>query len=126
VTGEALGGWVTGLTLSTAVCKNVTTGQAVTLNDPVSPWDCEAAGLGVTPGDRVTMHVRGRIKQRATDIGGAVAGMAPTSGGCTNLTTGQQVPFQHLVGATAASCAAAGVVVQPGDHVQMSVQGSAE
>ena len=108
------------------VCTNVTTGQVVTLSDPVSPWDCEAADLGITPGDRVSMHVRGPVQQGATDVGGAVAGMAPSSGGCTNLTTGQQVPFQHLVGATAASCGAAGLVVQPGDHVQMSVQGVAE
>jgi hypothetical protein len=50
----------------------------------------------------------------------------PTSGGCANLTTGQQVPFQHLVGATAASCVATGLVVQPGHHVQMGVQGTAE
>jgi hypothetical protein len=124
--GQPLSGWVTGLTPQTAVCKSVTTGQAVTLNDPVSPWDCEAAGLGVTPGDRVTLHVRGRVKQGATDVGGAVAGMTPTSGGCANLTTGQQVKFQHMVGATAASCGAAGLGIHPGDQVQMSVQGAAE
>jgi hypothetical protein len=41
-------------------------------------------------------------------------------------TTGQSVPFQHMVGATAASCVAAGLVVHQGDHVQMSVQGVAE
>jgi len=56
--------------------------------------------------------------------------MAPTSGGCTNLTTGQQAKFQALFqgepGATAASCVAAGLVVQPGDSVQMHVQGAAE
>jgi hypothetical protein len=126
VDGQALAGWVTGLTPSTVVCQSVTTAQVVTLSDPVSPWDCEAAGLGVTPGDRVTMHVRGRIKQRAPDIGGAVAGMIPTSGGCANLTTGQQVRFQHMVGATAASCVAAGLVVQEGEAVQMRVQGAAE
>jgi hypothetical protein len=51
---------VTGFTPQTVVCQNVTTAQEVTLSDPVSPWDCEAAGLGVSSGDRVTMHVRGR------------------------------------------------------------------
>jgi hypothetical protein len=126
VPGQALGAWVTGFTPQTVVCQNVTTAQVVTLSDPVSPWDCEAVGLGVSPGDRVAIHVRGPVKKGATDVGGAVAGMAPTSGGCTNLTTEQQVPFQHLVGATAASCLAAGLVVQPGDHVQMSVQGVVE
>jgi hypothetical protein len=100
--------------------------QVATLSDPVASWDCEAVGLGVSPGDRVTMHVRGPVEQGATDIGGAVAGMVPSSGGRTNRTTGQSVPFQHTVGATAASCVAVGLVVQPGDHVQMSVQGVAE
>ncbi len=108
------------------VCQNVTTDQMVTLSDPGTAWDCEAAGLGVTSGDRVTMHVRGPVEQGATDVRGAVAGLQPTSGGCTNLTIGQQVPFQQMVGATAASCGAAGLVMQPGDHVQMNVQGVAE
>jgi hypothetical protein len=52
--------------------------------------------------------------------------MAPTSGGCTNLTTGQQVTFQHVQGATAASCVAAGLIVQPGNTVQLHVAGAAE
>jgi hypothetical protein len=126
VTGQALGGWVTGFTPHTMTCKNITTGQVVTLSAPTSPWDCTAAGLGVTPGDHVAMHVRGPVKKGATDVGGAVVGMAPSSGGCTNLTTGQQVQFQHLVGAMAASCRTAGLLVHPGDTVQMSVQGAAE
>jgi len=76
------------------------------------------------------MHVRGRVKKGATDVGGAVAGMAPTSGGCTNRTTGQEAPFEALFqgqrGATAASCVAAGLVVHPGDSVQLHVAGAAE
>jgi len=115
VAGQVLSAWVTGVTPHTAVCENATTGQAVTLNDPAIPWDCEAAGLGVTAGDQVALQVRG-----------AVVGMAPRGGGCTNRTTGQQVTFQHMKGATAASCVAAGLVVHPGDSVQMRVQGVAE
>jgi hypothetical protein len=52
--------------------------------------------------------------------------MMPSSGGCANLTTGQQVTFQHMVGATAASCVAAGLAVHAGDTVQISAQGAAE
>jgi Right handed beta helix region len=130
VAGQPLSGWVTGFTPHTVICENGTTGQAVTLSGPAPSWDCEAASLRATPGDHVTMRVRGPIEQGATDVGGAVAGMAPSGGGCTNLATGQQVPFQALFqgipGATAASCVAAGLVVHPGDTVQMSVQGSAE
>jgi hypothetical protein len=72
------------------------------------------------------MHVRGPVEQGAPDVGGAVAGLQLTSGGCTNRTTGQQVTFQYMKGATAASCVAAGLHVHPGDHVQMRVQGAAE
>jgi hypothetical protein len=126
VAGEALGGWVTGFTPQTVVCQNVTTGHSVTLSDHATSWDCEAAGLAVTAGDHVSILARGPVNKSATDVGGAVAGMQPSSGGCTNRTTGQQVKFQQLVGATAASCVAAGLVVHAGDTVQMSVAGVAE
>jgi hypothetical protein len=126
ISGQPLSGWVTGLTPQTVLCQNVTTGQAVTLSDHATSWDCEAAGLGVIGGDQVAMRVQGSVNEGATDVGGAVVGMAPTSGGCTNLTTGQAVTFQHMVGATAASCVAAGLVVHPGDGLQMSVHGVAE
>jgi hypothetical protein len=72
------------------------------------------------------MSVRGTVEAGATDVGGAVTGMAPTSGGCTNFTTGQSVKFQRMAGATVGSCVAGGRVVHAGDTVQMSVQGSAE
>lgn len=130
VAGQALGGWVTGVTPRTVVCENVTTGQEVTLSAPESPWDCEAAGLGVTPGDHVALRMRGPVTHGAKDVGGAVARLAPYGGGCTNRTTGQAVTFEALFqgerGATAASCVAAGLVVRPGDQVQMRVGGAAE
>jgi hypothetical protein len=52
--------------------------------------------------------------------------MTPSRGSCTNLTTGQQVTLQYMRGATAASCLAAGLVVQLGEVVQLRVQGAAE
>jgi hypothetical protein len=126
VAGQPLSAWLTGMNLHTAVCQNVTTGHSVTLSSPAASWDCEASGLGVTAGDQVALRVRGPVKNVATDVGGAVVGMVPSSAGCTNLTTGQKVTFQHMKGATAASCVAAGLVVHRGDHVKMSVQGVAE
>ena len=130
VPGQALGGWVSGFMPGTVVCQNVTTGQAVTLHAPTIPWDCEAAGVEVRSGDQVALQVRGPMQTGASDVGGAVAGMVPSGGRCTNLTTGQQVLFQALFqgirGATAASCVAAGLIVHPGDTVQMRVAGAAE
>jgi hypothetical protein len=126
VAGQALGGWVTGFVPQTVSCQNITTEHAVTINDPASIWDCVAAGLGTTSGHQVAMRVQGTVEAGATNVGGAVVGVHLTSGGCANLTTGQLVSFQHMGSATAGSCGAAGLIVQPGDHVQMQVQGAAE
>jgi hypothetical protein len=126
VAGPPIKAWVAGLIPHSATCQNVTTGQVVTLSKPAAPWDCEAAGLGVRSGDHVRLRVQGPVKLYAPDVGGAVVGMTPASGGCINLTTGQQVTFQHLQGATAASCVAAALIVQPKEMVQIHVQGPAE
>ena len=96
VPGQPLSAWVTGLTPHTAVCENVTTGHAVTLSAPGSPWDCEAAGLAVRRGTWSPCACGAPSRQRAADVGGAVVGMAPRGGGCTNRTTGQQVKFEAL------------------------------
>jgi hypothetical protein len=80
----------------------------------------------IASGDQVAVRLRGLVKRTATDIGGAVVGMMPTSGSCTNVTTGQQVTFPYTSGATAASCGTAGLVIQPGEAVQLRVQGVAE
>jgi hypothetical protein len=122
-----VGGAVTGLRTTKAWCINNTTGASVVI--PLvgaTSWDCEAAGIAVSEGDRLSLRVRGLVTQDATDVGGAVTGMTPSSGGCSNLTTGQSVTFQQMKGATAASCVAAGLVVHPEDSVQMRVQGVAK
>jgi hypothetical protein len=117
---------VFGIIPHTAVCKNVSTGRQVTLSEPAPTWDCEAAGLAVHAGNTVTIQVLGTVEEAATDVGGAVTGIALLSGSCTNVTTGQQVQFQDMLGAREASCVAAGLVVQPGETVQMQVKGVAE
>jgi hypothetical protein len=112
------------------LCKNATTGHTVTISSQVQGWDCDEAGLAVTPGDQVSQRVQGPMAVNVTDVGGTVTGIVPSGGRCTNRTTEQQVPFQALFqgmrGATVASCVVAGLVVHPGDHLQMSVAGAAE
>jgi hypothetical protein len=120
-----LGASVVGIIPPTVVCTNVTTGQQVTPSPPAPTLDCEAAGLVVQAGDPVTIQVLGTV-EAATDVGGAVTGMAPLRGSCTNVTTGQQVQFQDMLGAREVSCVASGLVVQPGETVRMRVQGIAE
>jgi hypothetical protein len=74
----------------------------------------------------VAQRVAGHAIKGTPDVGGAVVGMQPSSGWCKNLTTGQQVTFEHMQGATAGSCVAAGLVVHAGDLIQMSMQGNTE
>ncbi len=55
-----VGGSVTGIAPSQVECYNMTTGQAVT--SPLQgerSWDCEAAGLVVSPSDIINMSVTG-------------------------------------------------------------------
>jgi hypothetical protein len=56
-----VGGTATGLTIRSIDCKNKTTKQKVRIdvNGSTTSWDCEAAGLIVSPGDEIDMKVKG-------------------------------------------------------------------
>jgi hypothetical protein len=54
-----LGGTVSGMTPTKVVCQNKTTEQRVIIRDGERAWDCEAAGLSVTPGDIIQQTVIG-------------------------------------------------------------------
>ncbi len=62
--GSELGGSVTGLAGRNVICHNLSTDEKVRiLLDPrVTSWSCEAAGLAVSPGDRVRMTVSGEVE----------------------------------------------------------------
>lgn len=50
------GGTIVGETGTAVICRNQTTSQQVTI--PLgggTPWDCEAGGLVVSPGDVISM-----------------------------------------------------------------------
>lgn len=57
-------GAVGGMTTTTAVCHNVTTGQSRLLAlQGATSWDCLEAGLAVTTGDTVTTTIQGIITE---------------------------------------------------------------
>ncbi len=59
----AVGGTAFGVIPSVVTCLNETTGQSVTIElAGETSWDCTAAGLEVTPGDGITLAVRGRAE----------------------------------------------------------------
>ena len=41
------------------VCRNLNTRQTVVIDDGLSSYDCEAAGLTLTPGDRIDVIIKG-------------------------------------------------------------------
>jgi hypothetical protein len=57
----AIGGAVTGVVVKTIDCNNKTTHQkvSITVNGSTTIWDCEAAGLIVSPGDKIDMKIKG-------------------------------------------------------------------
>ncbi len=59
--GPNVGGTVEGLEPLVAVCRNLVSGQSVTITlfPADTAWDCEAAGLSVAPGDRVLQYSLG-------------------------------------------------------------------
>jgi hypothetical protein len=57
----SIGGEVTGVVVRTIDCNNKTTKQKVRIvvTGSTATWDCEAAGLIVSPGDKIDMKIKG-------------------------------------------------------------------
>jgi Putative Ig domain len=122
-----LGGVILGMPPRAVRCSNVTTGRAVRIGlNGTASWDCEPAGLIVNSGDWVALTIaRAQVADSSTDISGSVTGMVPTEGSCRNVTTGHTVRLKPD-GTTSWDCAAAGLMVNPGDHLTLTVSGIAE
>jgi hypothetical protein len=59
-----IGGSVTGTGLKTVICKNITTGQAITIRKlkGATSWDCTTAGLQTNKGDIIKETLTGAAK----------------------------------------------------------------
>ena len=104
-------------------CQNVTTGQNINvpLTGPNLP--CEARGLSASPFDELNIVMNGTA-QSSSLLGGRMNGSTVTFVRCRNVTTGSQVIATPPSG-TQWNCVARGLVVTPGDSVQMTVRGNA-
>jgi hypothetical protein len=117
------GGATTGLQNHSVVCKNEATGDTVSVQlAGAKSWDCEAAGLAVAAGDRVTQTVLGLGAPGST--GGAITGMDGLAARCRNVTTGKTAMIP-LDGKVKWDCEEAGLVINPQDRVIEQVRGSA-
>jgi hypothetical protein len=56
---ETVGGSATGLIIEKVTCKSKGKPVTITINGASDSWDCEQAGLEVSPGDRIEMKVIG-------------------------------------------------------------------
>jgi hypothetical protein len=122
-----LAGATVGVTPTVTRCLNLSTGQTVRIElKGNNTWNCETAGLVAQAGDavRVTIVYR-QIDASSTEIGGTMTGMVPVKATCHNEITGQTVETA-LDGATAWSCTAAGLIVNPGDRITALVPGIAD
>ncbi len=54
-----VGGSVVGMTPLQVICRNLDTRQTVIIRDGSKAYDCEAAGLAVSPGNRIDVIVKG-------------------------------------------------------------------
>ncbi len=118
----AVGAAVTGLTTRTAQCDNVTTGQRVVIDlFGDESWDCEAAGLIVEPGDRLSQRVIGTASGAAV-VGGSAVGFDSVRATCLNRTTSASVTV-NLGAGDSWDCEAAGLAISPGDRVGQIVIG---
>ena len=74
-------------------------------------------------------HIRNsaELYDNVAVVGGAVTGFQPRRVQCTNRTTGQTIVIAHMAdGVTSWDCAAAGLVVNPGDRIHLEVNGRGE
>jgi len=121
---ETIGGSSTGMYTTFAVCVNQATSQFVPIiQGGASSWDCEAAGLTASPGDRILTLIGG-FANGSANVGGAVTGLSTTGLRCQNLTTAQTV-ILPLGGSTSWDCEAAGLAVSRTDAIRMLVVGQA-
>jgi hypothetical protein len=60
----------------------------------------------------------------ASKIGGSITGIIPDTVNCLNQSTGQNVTIEFKTGSTIWDCEAEGLIVNPEDHIIMTVEGS--
>ncbi len=118
-----MGGAPIGLQVQRVTCKNVTTGQTVTIAQPQGSFNCEDAGLTVSAGDNVRLDIGGRSID--TDTGATAIGISQLRVRCLNRTTSQQVQFQPS-GTQSWSCLDEGLTYGPSDRLQQTVLGVAD
>ncbi len=112
---------VGGLTPQLARCSNASTGGSVDITGATS-WNCRAAGLAISSGNRIRQTVRGRPS--STQLTGAMEGLSNGRVLCQNHLTGQSV-FFALGGATTWNCRQQGLDFSADNLISWTLSGVA-
>lgn len=103
-------------------CENEESLQSVAFGlDGETSWDCEAHGLLVNRGDRITQTITSHVE---TSARGSVIGLVGRRAACRNQTTATAADML-LLSTNAWDCEAAGLTVAPGDRVVIVLRGRA-
>lgn len=58
-TSNTVSGSISGLEKTSVTCKNLVTGDKISISKAQTAWDCEAAGLTVAPGEKIQITIKG-------------------------------------------------------------------
>jgi hypothetical protein len=120
-----IAGSVKRLDTGKVVCRNRSSSKKVSIPlRGMRAWNCMADGLAAESGDRVLLRVTGKAAGSG-GVTGTVAGVDTAQVVCKNRTTGRKVKLS-LDGADSWNCKAAGLVVEAGDRIKLTLTGRAQ
>lgn len=114
-----LTGTVEGVLTRRVTCKNVTSGQSVTLTGARSEFSCDDAGLVTTPGDRVSVTIAGQVADPELLSGGTRGISDSRRVGCS--TPGKRAGVFSMQEKW--RCSDLGLVLNAGDIVYLRASG---
>ncbi len=121
--GQSVSGSISGMGRFNLSCVNTTAESSV--GNPKSPaaFDCETLGLAVNRSDNVTITAQGKKANAERPVKGMLKGFGAFDLSCENLTTNTRIDRSAV--ASTWDCEKSGLVVQVGDTVKITAQGSA-
>ncbi len=121
--GQSVSGTITGMGRFNLSCANTTTEASVGNPKSLAAFDCETLGLAVNRSDNVTITAQGKKTSAIRPVKGAIKGFGVFNLSCENLTTNTRIDRTAV--ASTWDCEKSGLVVQVGDIVKITAQGSA-
>ena len=117
-------GAASGIATNKAICRNKTSGQKRSIKlGGIGAWNCMARGLVASTNDKILLKLTGSAREAAS-LDGQVDGLETVRALCRNKTTGRKIKIP-LAGRKSWNCEEAGLEVDAGDHLKITVLGKA-